>query len=144
MDKPTSWWSPARFVPKANGAPKLVINFKGLNAVGSRIWYPFLSAEEIHHKVHNGTAIFVALDLVNSYFQIRVKEECIPLLTFILQQCKFSMTTCDQGHHDVMDQLNVKTCQFLAGVDQAKKIIDDLLLMPRSLTDAYRDRALVL
>ena len=63
---------------------RLVINFKGLNAAGSRIRYPFSSAEEIHRKVGDGTAIFVALDLANSYFQIRVKEECIPLLTIIL------------------------------------------------------------
>ena len=49
-----------------------------------------------------------------------------------------------QGHHDAGDQLHVKTRELLAGVDRAAKIIDDLMLMPRSLTDAYRDGALVL
>ena len=38
----------------------------------------------------------------------------------------------------------MNTRELQAGFDRAAKIIDDLLLMPKSLTDAYHDRALVL
>ena len=86
----------------------------------------------------------MSLDISNSYFQIPVKPECVPLLTFILPMGKFAMTRCGQGHKDAGDQLNVRTRELLAGVDRSSKIIDDLLLMPQSLTDAYRDGALVL
>ena len=54
------------------------------------------------------------------------------------------MTRSGQGHHDTGDQLNLNICELLAGVDRAAKIINDILLMPRTLTNAYRDRALLL
>ena len=53
------------------------------------------------------------------------------------------MTRCNQDHHDAGDQLNVNTRELLTGVDRAAKIIDDFLLMPKTLTDAYHDAALV-
>ena len=54
------------------------------------------------------------------------------------------MTRCGQGHKDSGDQLNIKTRELLAGVDRGSKIIDDLLLMPKTLNDAYKDGASVL
>ena len=125
VDEPTQWCAPARFVRKANGSPRLVINYQGLNASGDRVGYPFSSAEEIHHRVREGTIIFVALDLCNSYFQIPVEQESIHLLTFILPMGKFAMTRCGQGHKDSSDQLNIKTRELLSGVDRGSKIIDD-------------------
>ena len=50
-DKITTWCSPARFVRKASGAPRLVINHQGLNGAGERIGYPFKSAAEIHQMI---------------------------------------------------------------------------------------------
>ena len=34
VDHCTTWCSPARFVRKSSGAPRLVVNFKGLNKAG--------------------------------------------------------------------------------------------------------------
>ena len=108
-DRPATWCSPARFVRKANGYPCLVINYRGLNTAGSCSRYPFSFSEELHHKVKDQTAIFITLDLANSYFQLQVKLECIHLFTFSTPQGKFSMTRCSQGHHDAGDQLNINT-----------------------------------
>ena len=43
----STWCFPARFVKKSNGSPRLMVNFKGLNAAGNWLGYPFSSAAEI-------------------------------------------------------------------------------------------------
>ena len=96
-DKASDWCSPARFILKHNGQPCLVINFQGLNSQGTRIGYPFSSVQDIHAQIQNNMLFFIVLDLLNSYFQLRIAEESQPLLAFVCPFGKFVMCRVPQG-----------------------------------------------
>ena len=136
-DQSSEWCAPARFILKHNGQPRLVINFQGLNSQGTRIGYPFSSVQEIHSQVKNDTMFFIVLDLINSYFQLRIAKESQHLLSFVCPFGKFVMCCVPQGWVCAGNHLNIETCVILHGIDRAAKIIDDTLLMPRTANEAY-------
>ena len=90
-DQSSEWCAPAHFILKHNGQPRLVINFQGLNSQGTQIGYPFSSVQEIHSQVKNDTTFFIVLDLINSYFQLRIAKESQHLLRFVSSIGKFVM-----------------------------------------------------
>ena len=137
FDKATDWCAPARFILKHNGKPRLVINFQGLNSQGTRIGYPFSSVQDIHSKIQNNTLFFIVMDLINSYFQLRIAEESQPLLAFVCPFGKYVMRRVPQGWLAAGDHLNIETRIILQGIDRCAKIIDDTLLMPRTANEAY-------
>ena len=143
-EKPSTWCASARFVPKSSGQPRLVVNFTGLNSCGDKIGYPFSSVQDIHAEIKEGTLLFICLDLINSFFQLRIHEDSQHLLCFVCPYGKFIMTRVPQGWISSMDHLNINTRVLLAGVDCSCKIVDDSLLMPKSASEAYFMAAKVL
>ena len=80
---------------------------------------------------------FIVLDLINSYFQLRIAEESQPLLAFVCPFGKFVMRRVPQGWLAAGDHLNIETRIILQEIDRCAKIIDDTLLMPRTANEAY-------
>ena len=138
FDFPTSWCAPARFILKHSGKPRLVINFQGLNSRGTRIGYPFSSVQDVHAQIKNGTLFFIVMDLINSYFQLRIAEASQPLLAFICPFGKFVMTRVPQGWIASGDHLNIQTRILLQGLERCAKIVDNTILMPRTAVEAYQ------
>ena len=60
------WCSPARFVKMSNGSPRLVVNFKGLNAPGNNLGYPFSSAADIQSLIESGSKMFATFRLTDA------------------------------------------------------------------------------
>ena len=77
-DKPSDWCAPARFLPKRDGSPCLVVNFRGLNSCSKRVGYPFSSSRDIHLDIQNNTYVFESVDLIQAYFELKVAEELVP------------------------------------------------------------------
>ena len=77
-------------------------------------------------------------DLINAYFQFRVSPESVHLLAFICPLEKDVMLRIPQGWHESGDWLNVETRCLSAGVSHSLKIMEDLLLQPKSGTEAYK------
>ena len=138
LDRPSQWCAPARFLPKKDGSPRLVVNFRGLNSCSKRIGYPFSSSRDVHLDIQNKTYVFVSLDLIQAYFQLKVAEESVPLLVFLCQHGKFAMNRLPMGWTGSGDYLHITTRCLLAGLDRSVNIFDDLLLQPQSASEAYK------
>ena len=70
----SEWCAHAFFVPKHNGGLRLVVDFRGVNMGTDRVGIPFNSATQIWRQIPDQAAAFLSLDLVSSFFQIRVDE----------------------------------------------------------------------
>merc|ERR1712106_239841 len=99
----------------------------GLNSKGKRIGYPFNSVQDIHAKIKNETLFFIVMDLINSYFQLRISKESQPLLAFICPYGKFIMQRVPQGWVSSGDHLNIETRILLQGLERSAKIVDDTI-----------------
>ena len=137
-DKPSSWCAPALFVPKRDSSPHLVVNFRGLNSCSKRVGYPFSSSRDVHLDIQNKTYVFVSLDLIQAYFQLKVAEESVHLLVFLCPWGKMAMNRLPMGWTGSGDYLHITTRCLLAGLDRSINIFDDLLLQPESGSEAYR------
>ena len=105
-----------------------MINLRGLNATSSCIGNPFSSSRDINLDIADGTYLFVTADLVNAYFQLRISQESVHLLTFICPIGKFAMLRIPQGWHESGDLLNIETRCLLSSLSHSLQIFDDLLL----------------
>ena len=131
-------------MPKRDRSPRLVVNFRDLNSYGKRVGYPFSSSRDIHLDIQNKTYVFVSLDLIQAYFQLKVAEESVPLLVFLCPWGKMAMNPLPIGWTGSGNYLHITTRCLLAGLDRSVNIFDDLFLRPQSASEAYRVAAQVL
>ena len=90
VDEPTTWCSPAFFVPKADGKRvQLVTDFTALNKFVQRLTQPFPSTREIIEAIPPDAKLFCKLDVVHGYFQLALDERSSKLTTFLIQQGRF-------------------------------------------------------
>jgi hypothetical protein len=61
------------FVPKKNGKLRLCVDFRKLNDITIKNWYPLLNIRELRDWL-SYAKIFIALDLWGAYNLIRMKE----------------------------------------------------------------------
>ena len=87
VKEPTTWCSPAFFVPKADGKRvRLVTDFTALNRFAQHPTHPFPSTREIIEVIPPEAKLFCNLDAVNGYFQLALDERSSKLTTFLIQQ----------------------------------------------------------
>ena len=116
----------------------------GLNSHSERVGYPFSSSKDFHLDIQNKTYVFVSVDLIQAYFQLKVAEESVPLLVFLCPWGKMAMNKLPMGWTGSGDYLHITTRCLLAGLDRSVNIFNDLLLQPQSGSEAYRVAAQVL
>ena len=98
VNEPTTWCSPAFFVPKADGKRvHLVTDFTALNKFVRRPTHPFPSAREIIEAIPPDAKLFCKLDAVHRYFQLALDEKSSKLTTFIIQQGRFRYLRAPMG-----------------------------------------------
>lgn len=65
--------APILFVPKKDGALRLCVDYRGLNAITQRNRYPLPLVTEIMDRLSNAK-VYTKLDLRDAYHRIRIKE----------------------------------------------------------------------
>ena len=71
-----SWSAPTIVVPKGDGGKWLVINYRALNKVTTKLTWPMLKVEDIFSKL-NGAKYFTTLDLRVRYHHILLDKSSI-------------------------------------------------------------------
>ena len=79
------WGAPVLFVPKKNGALRLCVDFRDLNAVTIDDSYPLPRLEVLLHRAASAR-YFSKLDLASGFHQIEVHVDTRPLTAFRLPE----------------------------------------------------------
>ena len=61
------------FAPKKNGSLRPCIDYRKLNAITKKNWYPLLRIDELQDRLI-GAKWFTAIDIRDAYYRIRMKE----------------------------------------------------------------------
>ena len=116
VNEPTTWCSPAFFVPKADGKwVRLVTDFTALNKFVRRPTHPFPSTREIIEAIPPDTKLFCKLDAVHGYFQLALHEPSSKLTTFLIQQGRFRYLCAPMGLNASSDEWCRQSDIIIAG-----------------------------
>ena len=69
------------FVPKPNGTLRMYINYRGLNELTRKNSYPMPQVDNLLDQLR-GARLFSAIDLMQGYYQIRIKPEDCEKMAF--------------------------------------------------------------
>jgi len=65
--------APTLFIPKADGIMRLYVNYRRLNKIIIKNWYPLPLVGELFNRL-SYAKIFIKLDLYNTYYRICIKK----------------------------------------------------------------------
>ncbi|XP_071912345.1 uncharacterized protein [Coffea arabica] len=103
------WGAPVLFVKKNDGSLRLCIDYHGLNDVTVKNKYPLPHIDELFDQLQ-GAVIFSKLDLMQGYYQLRIRQEDIPKTAFNFRY----------GHFEFVKELNLRQrrwVEFLENYD---------------------------
>ncbi|GJV50638.1 putative reverse transcriptase domain-containing protein [Tanacetum coccineum] len=75
------WGAPVLFVKKKDGALKMCIDYRELNKLTIKNYYPLPRIDDLFDQLQ-GACCFCKIDLRSGYHQLRVREEDIPKTAF--------------------------------------------------------------
>ena len=84
------------FVKRPDGKLRLVVDYRGLNAVTVKNRFPLPLIPEMLDRL-NHAKVFIKLDLRNAYHQVRVREGDEWKTAFRCREGHFEYTVCPQG-----------------------------------------------
>ena len=88
--------APVMFVKRPDGKLRLVIEYRGLNAVTIKNKFPLPLIPEMLYRLHNAK-IYTKIDFRNAYHQVRVREENVWKTAFRCREGHFEYQVCPQG-----------------------------------------------
>ncbi len=83
-------------VPKPDGSPRIVVDYRALNSTTVRNQYPLPLIDELFDKVV-GAKYFTSMDLRDGFYQIRLREEDRHLTAFRTRQGSYEYTVLPMG-----------------------------------------------
>nr|GEW12704.1 putative reverse transcriptase domain-containing protein [Tanacetum cinerariifolium] len=78
----SSWGAPVLFVKKKDGSFRMCIDYRKLNKLTVKNCYPLPRIDDLFDQLQ-GSSVYSKIDLRSGYQQLRIKEEDIPITTFI-------------------------------------------------------------
>lgn len=122
------------FVRKKNGKFRLVVDWRGLNAVTVPSVYPLPRAESLIANLH-GSTVFTTLDLSEAFHQVRLSEDSLPhsvitteLGLFRFEVMSFGVTDAPATFQSLMDSV-------LRGLVGVEVYLDDVMVHSASLDE---------
>ena len=85
------WGAPVLFAKKKDKILRLCIDYRQLNRVTIKNWYPLLRIDDLFDQLR-GARVYSKIDLRTGYHQLRVKETDIPKTTFRTRYGHFEFT----------------------------------------------------
>jgi hypothetical protein len=92
----SAWGAPILFVKKKDGMIRLCIDFRKLKKVEIKNKYSFPRIDDLFDLLR-GTYIFSRIDLRSRYHQVRIKEEEINKISFIIRYKHYEVTMVPFG-----------------------------------------------
>ncbi|XP_031335839.1 uncharacterized protein LOC116165491 [Photinus pyralis] len=147
--------SPVLLVRKKNGDPRLVVDYRKLNAQTIKSNYPIPSMDE-QFQYLSGNKIFASLDLANGYLQVPLTEEAARKTAFItpdttgeFRRMIFGLTNAPYEFVRLMNVVlgplkNKVCCCYLDDVIIPVRDWDELLKRTRLVFEAFRSAGLTL
>jgi hypothetical protein len=65
--------APILFIPKVDSIMRLYVDYRRLNKITIKNWYPLLLVGELFNRL-SYIKIFIKLDLCNAYYRIYIKK----------------------------------------------------------------------
>ena len=85
--------APVMFVKRPDGKLRLVVDYRGLNAVTVKNCFPLPLIPEMLDRLHTAK-VFTKLDVRNAYHQVRVREEDVWKTAFRCREGHFEYQVC--------------------------------------------------
>jgi transposase InsO family protein len=122
--------SPIFVVPKKDGSPRYVLDFRQLNAHSHTDKYSMKTVDECIGQIgRDGSTIFSTLDLSSGFWQLPLSRESRKYTAFTVQPLgQFEWTRTSQGLHSAPSQFQRLMELTIKGLDNVIAYIDDLLV----------------
>jgi hypothetical protein len=75
------WGAPVLFVNKKDGSRRMCVDYRSLNEVTINNKYPLPRIEDLFDQMR-GAKVFLKIDLISSYHQLKIQTKDIPKTTF--------------------------------------------------------------
>ena len=139
------WASPCLIVPKKDGSQRFCVNYKKLNASTVKDAYPLPKIREIFYQL-NGATIFSTLDLKSAYWQLPMKEECIPMTAFTCHLGLYEFKRLPYGLTNAPGIFQRQMNKMLHGLigKCCMVYLDDIVIFSRTEADHVRHIQLIL
>nr|GEZ21103.1 retrotransposon protein, putative, Ty3-gypsy subclass [Tanacetum cinerariifolium] len=150
------WGAPVLFVKKKDGSFRMCIDYKELNKLTVKNWYPLSRIDDLFDQLQ-GSSVYSKIDLWSGYYQLRIREEDIPITAFRtryghfeFQVMPFGLTNAPANKEDHEEHLktilellkNEKLYAKFSKCDFLLESVHFLVLMQREKVIAYASRQL--
>ena len=90
------WGAPVLFAKKKDKTLRLCIDYRQLNRVTIKNWYPLQRIDDLFDQLR-GARVYSKIDLRNGYHQLRVRETYIPKTAFRTRYGHYEFTVMPFG-----------------------------------------------
>ena len=140
----SDWATPIVVVHKKDGGIRICDDFKvSINPVLQSQTYTLPTPEEMFSALANGES-YTKLDLARAYKQMKVKEECQPLLTINTHRGLYRYTRLPFGITTAPSLWQRAMAQVLSGIPKVAYYIDDILITGRTRAEHIENLRMVL
>ncbi|GKV00524.1 hypothetical protein SLEP1_g13198 [Rubroshorea leprosula] len=127
------WGAPVLFVKKKDGSMRLCIDYRELNKVTVKNWYPLPRIDDLFDQL-KGAQVFSKIDLRSGYHQVKIKPDDVPKTAFRTRYGHYEFIVMPFGFTNAparfMDLMNRVFSKYL---DQFVVVfIDDILVYSSS------------
>nr|GFA30434.1 putative reverse transcriptase domain-containing protein [Tanacetum cinerariifolium] len=130
------WGAMVLFVKKKDGSFHMCIDYRELNKLTVKNWYPLLRIDDLFDQLQ-GSSLYSKIDLRSSYHQLRIGEEDIPITAFQTRYGHFEFQVMPFGVTNApavfMDLMNRVCKPYLDNF--VIVFIDDILIYSKSKED---------
>ena len=126
-EQPTEWVNSLVVVQKLNGAVRLCIDPRDLNAAMKRSHYPMMTVDEVASRLQ-GANTFSILDAKSCFWQLKLDEESSLLCTFNTTIGQYRFTRLPFGVKCAPEIFQRIMDQMVEDLDGVEVIMDDAII----------------
>ena len=134
------WGALVLFAKKKNKTLRLCINYRQLNRVTIKNWYPLSRIDDLFDQLRGGQ-VYSKIDLRTSYHQLRVRKADIPKTAFKTRYGHFKFTVMPFGLTNVpVTFMDLMHRVFQPYLDQFVVVFLDDILIYSQFEEEHEDR----
>ena len=134
-DKATELCSQMTVVRKPGGGIRICVDLSKLNKFVKRPTHPGASPKEGISDIPPYPKYFSTLDAVKGYWQVPLAEKSQDLTTFITPWGRYKYLRAPMGLSSTGDKYNLLMDAAIDGLDNQKKVVDDILLYAKDFKE---------
>ena len=139
MSGPTTWVSPAEFVPKPNkDEVRICVDMRCANEAIQREKLPIPTVDEVLEEI-NGSTVFSKLDMNMGFHQIELEEASRDITTFSAGDSLFRYKRLSFGVNSAPERYQNIVRQTIADCPVAINIADDIVVHGKTIEEHDRN-----